>query len=83
MNRNLPIAPPDWRDLAACAETDPEVFFPDKGQPGRDAKRICASCPVAVPCLESALATGERHGVWGGLSGRERRELLCGKAVTA
>ena len=27
---------PAWHDLARCAETDPEMFFPEKGEsPGR------------------------------------------------
>ncbi len=24
--------PGDWRDRALCAEVDPEIFFPDKGE---------------------------------------------------
>ena len=31
------------------------------------AKTFCrANCPVLNQCLESALARGEQHGVWGG-----------------
>lgn len=36
---------------------------------------MCAACPVRQDCLEQALATSERHGVWGGLSERERRRI--------
>ena len=81
MTRNLQTGPRRWRDLALCAETDPEVFFPDKGQTGRDAKRICAACPVTKPCLEFALAHGITWGIWGGLSGRERRQLRSGEVA--
>jgi WhiB family redox-sensing transcriptional regulator len=58
-----------------CAQTDPEVFFPEKGGSVREAKAVCAGCPVRTPCLEYALAHDERFGVWGGLSERERRRL--------
>jgi WhiB family redox-sensing transcriptional regulator len=39
------------------------------------ARRICATCPVKLPCLEYALASGIDHGVWGGASERERRRI--------
>jgi len=64
-----------WRESAVCAQTDPEMWFPDKGGSIRLAKRICASCPVTAPCLDYALDHGMRHGVWGGLTERERRLL--------
>ena len=65
----------EWRLDALCAETDPEAFFPDKGGSTRDAKRVCAGCPVRAECLEFALASDERFGIWGGLSERERRRV--------
>jgi WhiB family redox-sensing transcriptional regulator len=58
-----------------CAQTDPEAFFPEYGGPTRAGKRICAGCEVRAECLEYALARGERFGIWGGLSERERRKL--------
>ncbi|WP_277754896.1 WhiB family transcriptional regulator [Pseudactinotalea terrae] len=63
----------DWRDEAQCAQTDPEAFFPDKGGSTREAKMVCATCPVLQECLEWAIQTGETFGVWGGLTERERR----------
>ena len=66
---------PAWHDLARCAETDPEMFFPEKGESTRPAKRVCAGCEVRAECLQDALDRGERFGVWGGLSERERRTL--------
>jgi len=65
-----------WQNHAAC--NDPavaDVFFPDKGGTTREAKRICAGCPVREPCLQYALDNDERYGVWGGLSERQRRRL--------
>jgi WhiB family redox-sensing transcriptional regulator len=69
---------PDW-SAALCAQTDPEVFFPEKGGSTREAKRICAGCPIRPACLRYALETGDRFGVWGGLSERERRRLATAK----
>ncbi len=68
-------APPAWQDLALCAQTDPEAFFPEKGGSTREAKRVCRSCEVRAECLEYALEHDERFGIWGGLSERERRRL--------
>jgi WhiB family redox-sensing transcriptional regulator len=68
--------PDDWRAEALCAQTDPEVFFPERGGSPAAAKAVCRVCPVRVPCLAFALAAGEVFGVWGGLTGRERRRLL-------
>src|SRR3978361_2516851 len=64
-----------WRLDGLCAETDPEAFFPEKGGSTRDAKRVCAGCPVRLECLEYALGNDERFGIWGGLSERERRRV--------
>lgn len=67
----------DWHEAALCAETDPEVFFPAKGQPPRVARGICARCEVRTDCLEDALRHNDiDYGIRGGLSPRERRALL-------
>lgn len=65
----------DWEEKALCAETDPEAFFPEKGQSSRAAKQICMACEVRTECLEAALANQEPFGIWGGLTERERRAL--------
>jgi WhiB family transcriptional regulator, redox-sensing transcriptional regulator len=70
----------NWRSEAACRTEDPELFFP-VGTTGpaldqlAEAKAACYRCPVASQCLTWALDTGQRYGVWGGLSEDERREL--------
>ncbi|AXH69480.1 WhiB family transcription factor [Mycobacterium phage Mantra] len=66
-----------WRDLARCAEVDPEVFFPEKGKSAKPAKRICSRCEVRVECLEFALANRENYGVFGGC--RSGNGGLCSK----
>lgn len=68
-------ADPDWYERALCAQTDPEAFFPEKGGSTREAKKVCAVCPVRAECLAYALEHDERFGIWGGLSERERRRL--------
>jgi WhiB family redox-sensing transcriptional regulator len=65
---------PHWFALAACAGCT-DLFFPERGEPTKEAKKVCAECPVREPCLEYALANGEKHGVWGGTSERERRRM--------
>lgn len=81
----VPVTAPDdpeaWRQEALCAETDPEAFFPEKGGSTRDAKKICVKCDVRAQCLAYALERGERHGIWGGLSERERAKLRNGRAA--
>jgi len=62
-----------WMLEARCLDADPEAFFPEKGGSTREAKRICAACPVRDECLDYALRHDERFGIWGGLSERERR----------
>lgn len=60
---------------ARCREADPEWFFPEKGASTKEAKAVCQVCEVRDGCLELALGRGERFGVWGGMSERERRGL--------
>src|SRR5690606_41564758 len=62
-----------WQERALCAQTDPESFFPEKGGPTREAKKVCLACEVHSDCLEYALANDERFGIWSGLSDPERR----------
>lgn len=64
-----------WPERALCAEVDTDIFFPGKGETAVAAKRICMRCEVRVECLADALDTGERYGVRGGKSERERRKV--------
>jgi WhiB family redox-sensing transcriptional regulator len=73
MTRALPT--PVWFADGLCSQTDPELFFPEKGGSTRDAKQTCVACPIRVQCLTYALDNDERFGVWGGLSEKERRRL--------
>ena len=62
----------DWRDRARCAESDPELFYPEARETAPIAKSICSLCEVRDECLAAALAGREPHGIWGGLTDRER-----------
>jgi len=65
-----------WQQYAECVNYAGEVdFFPARGESVRDAKAVCAACPVREECLDFALRTKVAHGIWGGLSERERRNL--------
>ena len=67
---------PTWQQFAECANHAGSVdFFPARGESVRDAKAVCARCPVREECLDFALRLKVAHGVWGGLSERERRTL--------
>ena len=72
----IDIDRPDWRRDGACntgtAEFVP-LFFPERGQPTKPAKDICAQCDIVDACREYALMTLNTKGVWGGLSENERR----------
>lgn len=80
----LAFAIPAWTEDAACASTDPDGFFPEKGGSTREFKKVCngttqhPACPVRDDCLAYALDNDERFGIWGGLSERERRKLRPG-----
>lgn len=69
----------EWQQRAACRDEDPELFFPvSEMGPGarqvRQAKRICASCPVQAECLAYAQRNGLDFGIFGGATPEERRK---------
>lgn len=64
-----------WQAFSLCAQVGGDVLFPEKGQSAAPAKALCAACDVRAECLEYALANGEKFGVWGGKTERERSAL--------
>lgn len=64
-----------WMKRAACDGHDPELWFPDQGEPSVEARKVCAECQVRLLCLDYAIRNREEHGIWGGLGVRERRNL--------
>lgn len=67
-----------WRADAACIGEDVEEFFPERGETTALAKSVCGVCLVRVDCLQYALVTGQKFGIWGGTSERERRRMRRG-----
>lgn len=65
----------EWAADSNCLGVDPDLFFPDRGESTKEAKDVCARCIVQSECLEFALENGEKFGIWGGKSERERRRL--------
>jgi WhiB family redox-sensing transcriptional regulator len=80
-----PLALWSWRLKAACRDIDSAIFFspdrerdPERSAREARAKAICARCPVIGECATYAIGAGERYGVWGGLSERERAAVRLG-----
>lgn len=69
-----------WADDGACRGRPPEWWFPvDHFPDGREwatPKSICKKCPVKNECLEYALSYRERHGMWGGATPDERKQII-------
>ncbi|MDH4168598.1 MAG: WhiB family transcriptional regulator [Acidimicrobiia bacterium] len=72
---------PVWQDYANCLGVDPDLFFPERGASTREAKEVCRGCVVQEDCLEYALRNGEKFGIWGGMSERERRRIRRQRAL--
>ena len=66
---------PTWQRSANCLGVDPDLFFPERGGSTREAKEVCRGCVVREDCLQYALRNGEKFGIWGGMSERERRRV--------
>ncbi|WP_336158217.1 WhiB family transcriptional regulator [Amycolatopsis sp. VC5-11] len=77
---------PDAPVGGRCAETDSEIFFPEKGENPKAAQRTCRNCDLRAQCLSYALATEQEFGVWGGTTPNERawlRQVREAQAVAA
>lgn len=70
------VEPEPWMRDALCAQTDPDAFFPEKGERNDDAMRVCAACDVRARCLEFALRTRQGDGIWGGTVPYTRRRMV-------
>lgn len=78
--RSVDDPAPEWRQQAACRDTDPDLFFPigttgPAAEQIAHAKKICASCPVRHPCGEYGLRSASNEGIWGGMTEDERRAV--------
>lgn len=73
----------EWQDQANCKGANADLFFPERGASTRAAKAICRECQVRDACLEFAITTGEKFGIWGGMSERERRRVRRERQIAA
>jgi WhiB family redox-sensing transcriptional regulator len=69
------LARPAWQADAACRGMGADLFFLGRGVNAGPARSVCADCVVRDACLSDAIDRGDRHGIWGGLSERERHRL--------
>jgi WhiB family transcriptional regulator, redox-sensing transcriptional regulator len=75
------VVPADrrWMVDGACVDEPVDLWFASQGHHVRDAQAICAGCGVRERCLEYAVGEMIVHGVWGGLTPRQRRPLQTAK----
>lgn len=81
MRAQLIVGNRSWQTRANCLGVDPDLFFPERGASTKEAKAVCRGCEVRLDCLEYALQNGEKFGIWGGLSERERRRIRRQRAL--
>lgn len=78
--------PQDWMDQAKCHGLPGNLFYAEyqhNNSQVQEARSVCRGthldhpgvCPVIQECLDYAINNGERYGVWGGCSERERRRI--------
>lgn len=76
----------EWRYEAKCRGNDTELWYPPRDKTkykkiAEVSKSICygkdglSECPVRKECLLYADNLEETHGIWGGMSHRERNAL--------
>lgn len=71
---------PDWHDDAQCQGASSLIFFPimEEGNWAMlvsIAKSMCDRCVVKPQCLDYAIETNQKEGVWGGKTYKERKRL--------
>ncbi|MHB1732973.1 MAG: WhiB family transcriptional regulator [Ferrimicrobium acidiphilum] len=66
-----------WRKQAACAGLPTEWWFEDdRNWRSALAREICAACVGKESCLADALAHPTTHGIWGGQSFPNARQVV-------
>lgn len=84
MMTDLPIFTADmsWATQGACADKPREWFYPgDTHSSGYAlARDVCRTCPVLDKCQAHGIEY-ETHGMWGGLSERQRARVRRGQPI--
>lgn len=79
----------NWTGSALCAQTDPDIFFPEEGHTPHMALKVCQRCPLQtrLDCLEDAVAWEAEYGgstlygVRGGLTPNKRKPLVLARRL--
>lgn len=71
---------PGWQEKAYCKPPNDghQPYFPGRGDMTSIKNLIqqtCNQCEVKQQCLDYAIQNDIRHGIWGGTSERQRRNL--------
>lgn len=69
-----PDRDPSWRDLAMCRTTPTHWFY--ESQHINAVKVLCSECPSRMECCDFAVRNSITHGLWGGLTHKERKEIM-------
>lgn len=72
------VRPETWTQEAACATTNVDMWFAEHGDKATsvEAKRICReTCDVREQCLEYAMRTKPRDGIWAGYTVKSLQRL--------
>jgi len=69
-----------WRDRAECLDAPTEWFFGNASNARATEKlkqgiELCGQCAVRSECLDWAVATNQKHGVWAGTLPDQRQCL--------
>lgn len=64
-----------WMQDASCVFFPEINFYSSSYDEIKIAKNVCETCPVKKECLQMALDTNQRYGVWGGSHAQELRQV--------
>ncbi len=64
-----------WRSMAECTEEDASLFFSDNKKDQAKAINFCSECVVRKACLDYALESNQKFGIWGGVDEKGRSKL--------
>lgn len=79
--RRIPPYRKDPRVL--CSPSTADAFYPTNltGKPDyTDGYDLCFACPLQLTCLEWAVRTGQRWGMWGGTKPEQRTHFIDWKS---
>lgn len=78
LSARMGVAEPAWRSRSACRGLPSDGFVSAELMTDDEeiaAKAVCVGCAVVDDCLSYSIVNAVRFGVWGGLTGDERRPL--------